>query len=119
MEATLLANQAEVSGDASTARKFGSINSWIASNDVFGAGGASGGLGNTARTDGTQAALTEANLKTVIKNVWNAGGNPSVIMVGPFNKQKISGFTDQLDSMHLKIKLYTLQLMYILQTLVT
>jgi hypothetical protein len=93
MEATLLANQAEVVGDNATARKFGSINSWIASNDVFGAGGASGGAGNTARTDGTQAALTEANLKTVIKNVWNAGGNPSVIMVGPFNKQKISGFT--------------------------
>jgi len=93
MEATLLANQAEAAGDASTARTFGSINSWIASNDVFGAGGASGGLGNTARTDGTQRALTEADLKTVIKNVWNAGGNPSVIMVGPFNKQKISGFT--------------------------
>jgi hypothetical protein len=93
MEATLLANQAEVSGDFETARKFGSINSWIASNDVFGAGGASGAAGNTARTDGTQRALTEADLKTVIKNVWNAGGNPSVIMVGPFNKQKISGFT--------------------------
>jgi hypothetical protein len=93
MEATLLANQAEAAGDASTARTFGSINSWIASNDVFASDGASGGLGNTARTDGTQEALTEANLKTVIKNVWNAGGNPSVIMVGPFNKQKISGFT--------------------------
>lgn len=93
MEATLLANQAEAAGSASAARTFGSINSWIATNDNFGAGGASGGLGNTARTDGTQRALTEANLKSVIKDVWNAGGNPSVVMVGPFNKQKISGFT--------------------------
>ena len=93
MEATLLANQAEAAGNASTARTFGSINSWIATNDNFGTGGASGGLGNTARTDGTQRALTEANLKSVIKDVWNAGGNPSVVMVGPFNKQKISGFT--------------------------
>jgi len=93
MEATLLANQAEVAGNSSTARKFGSINSWIASNDVFASDGASGGAGNTARTDGTARALTEADLKTVIKNVWNAGGNPSVVMVGPFNKQKISGFT--------------------------
>ena len=93
MAATLLANQAEVPGSASAARKFGSINSWIATNDVFASDGASGGAGNTARTDGTQEALTEANLKTVIKNVWNSGGNPSVIMVGPFNKQKISGFT--------------------------
>ena len=45
--------------------------------------------GNTARTDGTQRALTEASLKTVIKSVWNEGGNPIMIMVGPFNKQKI------------------------------
>jgi len=93
MEATLLGNQAEVAGNASTARKFGSINAWIASNDSFASDGGSGGVGNTARTDGTQRALTEAELKTVIKNVWNAGGNPSIIMVGPFNKQKISGFT--------------------------
>jgi len=93
MEATLLANQAEVVGDSSTARKFGSINAWIASNDEFGSNGASGGAGNTARTDGTQRALTEDFLKTAIKNIWNAGGNPSVIMVGPFNKQKVSGFT--------------------------
>jgi hypothetical protein len=46
-----------------------------------------------ARTDGTQRALTEDQLKSIIKGTWNAGGSPSVIMVGPFNKQKISGFT--------------------------
>ena len=93
MEATITGNQAEVTGDASTARKLGSLGAWVASNDVFGAGGASGSVGNTARTDGTQRVFTEAALKTVIKNVWNAGGDPSMIMVGPFNKQKLSGFT--------------------------
>ena len=93
MEATITGNQAEVAGDASTARKLGSLGAWVASNDDFGAGGASGSVGNTARTDGTQRAFTEASLKTVIKNVWNAGGDPSMIMVGPFNKQKLSGFT--------------------------
>ena len=49
--------------------------------------------GSDARNDGTQRALTESMLKEVIKGTWNSGGNPSVIMVGPFNKQKISGFT--------------------------
>ena len=93
MEATITGNQAEVTGDASTARKLGSLGAWVASNDVFGAGGASGSVGNTARTDGTQRAFTEAQLKSVIKSVWNAGGDPSMIMVGPFNKQKLSGFT--------------------------
>ena len=94
IESTLLTNQARVAGNSSTARKFGSIGSWVATNDDLGASGASPtGDGTDARTDGTQRALTEASLKSVIKNVWNAGGNPSVIMVGPFNKQKISGFT--------------------------
>ena len=93
MEATITGNQAEVTGDASTARKLGSLGAWVASNDVFGTGGASGSAGNTARTDGTQRVFTEAQLKSVIKSVWNAGGDPSMIMVGPFNKQKLSGFT--------------------------
>ena len=72
MEATVTGNIAEVTGGSSTARKMGTLGSWIETNDVFGAGGASGTAGNTARTD---------------------GGEPSMIMVGPFNKQKLSGFT--------------------------
>lgn len=95
IEATLLSNQAKVAGDATTARKFGSISSWIATNDNFAGDGSSPSPvdGSDARGDGTQRALTEDQLKSVIKGTWNAGGSPSVIMVGPFNKQKISGFT--------------------------
>ena len=95
MEATITGNQAEVTGNSSTARKLGSLGAWVATNDDLSSAGspASGGLGNTARTDGTQRAFTEASLKSVIKSVWNAGGDPSMIMVGPFNKQKLSGFT--------------------------
>ena len=95
MEATITGNQAEVTGNASTARKLGSLGAWVATNDDLSSAGspASGGAGNTARTDGTQRVFTEASLKSVIKSVWNAGGDPSMIMVGPFNKQKLSGFT--------------------------
>ena len=93
MEATVTGNIQEVTGGSGTARKMGTLGSWIETNDVFGAGGASGTAGNTARTDGTQRAFTEAQLKSVIKSVWNEGGEPSMIMVGPFNKQKLSGFT--------------------------
>jgi hypothetical protein len=32
-------------------------------------------------------------LKEVIRECFVAGGNPDTIMVGPFNKQAISGFT--------------------------
>ena len=96
IESTLLTNQARVAGDSSTARKFGSIGAWIATNDNFNTSDGTSPTANNgsdARNDGTQRAMTEDMLKDVIKNVWNAGGNPSVVMVGPFNKQKISGFT--------------------------
>ena len=93
LESSLTSNNAEVTGGSGTARQLGGLGSWVATNDVFGSGGASGGLGNTARTNGTQRAFTEAQLKSVIKSVWNSGGNPQIIMVGPFNKQKLSGFT--------------------------
>ena len=93
-ESSLCANNAEVTGAAGTAREMGGIGAWVITNDVFGSGGASGaGIGNTARTDGTQRVFTETQLKSVIKSVWNSGGNPQIIMVGPFNKQKLSGFT--------------------------
>ena len=95
IESTLLTNQVRAAGNSSTARTFGSIGAWIATNDNFAADGSSPTAADAsdARNDGTQRALTEAMLKDVIKGTWNSGGNPSVIMVGPFNKQKISGFT--------------------------
>ena len=93
MEAQITTNNAEVTGSATAAREMGSLGAWVATNDVMGTSGTSGSVGNTARTDGTQRAFTEDLLKSVIKSVWNAGGNPTMIMVGPFNKQKLSGFT--------------------------
>jgi len=95
IEATLLTNQARAAGNATTARTFASIGAWIATNDSLGASGTSptAADGSDARNDGTQRALTEDLLKGVIKGCWNSGGSPSVIMVGPFNKQKISSFT--------------------------
>ena len=94
MEATITGNIAEVTGGSSTARKMGTLGSWVTTNDDLASDGASGaGAGNAAHTDGTQRAFTESQLKSVIKSVWNAGGDPSMVMVGPFNKQKLSGFT--------------------------
>lgn len=43
--------------------------------------------------DGTQRAFLESQLKEVIRECWTQGGDPSVVMVGPFNKQVLSGFT--------------------------
>ena len=88
-------NIAKVTGSDSTARKTASILSWIKSNTSKGAGGAdpSAADGTGSRTDGTQRAFTEANLKAVLQSVWNSGGKPDTIMLGGFNKQVMSTFT--------------------------
>jgi hypothetical protein len=45
------------------------------------------------RTDGTARAFKESDLKEVIREAWTEGGDPSVIMVGAFNKQALSAFS--------------------------
>lgn len=93
-ETSLLANTAQTAGNDTTARVLGGVSSWIATNDDFGATGASPtGDGTDARTDGTQRAFTEAQLKTVIAAAFDSGGEPDMIMVGSFNKQALSAFS--------------------------
>ena len=96
METSLCANNAKVAGNDSTARETGGVESWIASNDVMSAAGnpaSPTGDGSDARTDGTQRAFTEAQLKAALKLVWDSGGDPTMVQCGSFNKQKLSGFT--------------------------
>jgi hypothetical protein len=91
-------NQARAAGNNSTSRKFGSLTTWIATNDqIIGTGSPAGasptGDGTDARTDaGTQAALTETYLNNAITAAWEQGGSPNMIMVGSFNKKKITAF---------------------------
>ena len=88
-------NVAKVAGSDAVARKTASILSWIKTNTSKGAGGADPAAadGTGTRTDGTQRAFTEANLKTVLQSIWNSGGKPDTIMLGGFNKQVMSTFT--------------------------
>jgi hypothetical protein len=104
MESILVGtNQAKVTGSDATARKTATVLSWIKTNTAKGtAGGAadpSAADGSGTRTDGTQRAFTEAQLKTVLQSVWNAGGKPDTIMVGGFNKQVFSTFTGRATPM--------------------
>lgn len=87
--------QAKVSGNTTTARKLASWESWIKTNTVRGAGGADPATadGTAIPTDGTQAAFTEAMLKSAMKKAYEAGGSPTMLMVGPHVKTVVSGFT--------------------------
>ena len=92
MEEALCQNGDKTTGNATTARVTGGFESWITSNDSRGATGASTG-GGAAPTDGTQRDLTEDLLKDVLQLCFTNGGEPSLAICGPHNKQVISGFT--------------------------
>lgn len=95
MEAILLGNQGQVAGDTTTARKLRSFNAWISGNGSRGAAGADSTAATAAATDGTAGdirTLTEAMLKDAIKDAFDDGGEPTLMLVGSFNKQVTSGF---------------------------
>lgn len=105
IEVALTQNQASAAGASATARTSAGFEAWITTNSIYGgtAGATDGADGGytaagtvTAATDGSSSNLqtfTEAVLKSCIKLCWNAGGQPTTIMVGPFNKQKLSAFS--------------------------
>lgn len=87
-------NNARVAGDDSTARELASVQSWIKTNvDKASDGTNPTGDGTDARTDGTQRAFTEDQLKAVMQSCWEQGGNPTVLMTGGYNRRVASGFT--------------------------
>jgi hypothetical protein len=87
-------NNARVAGNSSTARELASVQAYIKTNYSMGTSGANpAGTGADARTDGTQRAFTEAQLKDVCQQIWVSGGNPTTIMMGAFNRTVFSGFT--------------------------
>jgi Family of unknown function (DUF5309) len=95
-------NQAKAAGDGSAnARKLASILSWVRTNTSRGSGGLDPtvGDGTATRTDGTQRAFTEAQLKAVLQSAWNNGGKPDCIFTGGFNKQAFSTFTGRATPM--------------------
>ena len=92
IELTLLSNQVSAAGNSSTARTLGGLQAWLSTNYDGGTSGVAGASGTTARTDGTDRTFTETILKTVVAEVYTAGGTPKVLMVNPAHKQVVSAF---------------------------
>jgi hypothetical protein len=94
METALTQNTTAIAGNSTTARQLRGLEGWVATNNDLGATGAAPNYNtNTAPTDGTARAFTEAMLKNVIQLAWAQGGNPNVIMLGGTQKQTFSTFT--------------------------
>ncbi len=100
MEKTILGNVAQSAGSASGARLLGSIQTWLLSNYVTEAtagspAGPVGGNGTATRTSagsGNYLAFGEDKLKVCVKSCFENGGNPTILVVPPTQKQVVSGF---------------------------
>ena len=104
IEYQLTSNEAQNGGAAGTARKTGGLSAWIATNWVSGnpSSGtpAAGGSGTSAPTDATAtASITEAMLKEVIKDTYDEGGEPDMIMCKPAIKQAISDLAQSVSEL--------------------
>lgn len=100
MEFALTRNQASSAGGAGTARSLASLESWLATNKTsVGTGtaqttpGFSGGTVAAPTDSSVAGAFTKASLDDVIQQCWTQGGDPKIIMVGPFNRTVVSGFS--------------------------
>jgi hypothetical protein len=97
IEAIITANQGRDAGSSTTARKMGSLLSWIKTNTNKGSGTTAGAdpttIGVSTRTDGTTRTFQESMLKDVVQKVFTSGGTPTLLVVPPALKQVVSGFT--------------------------
>jgi hypothetical protein len=95
-EFTMLNNAVAAAGSTSTARGTASLGAFLKTNIDKASDGTNPSyttLPNSARTDGTVRTFTETILKNVIQKVWTSGGTPKILMCGPVNKQRVSGFS--------------------------
>lgn len=99
VELAALKRKATVAGNSTTASESAGVPAWIRTNVELGATGAAptlsgtnSGTVNSAGTVGTARALSEATLMDCIRNCYEQGGNPDMIMVSPEMKQRMSTF---------------------------
>lgn len=95
-EKALLDNNAAVAGNDTTARETGGLTAWIKTNIDSSNTNSVDPVWSTAptgaRSDGVARAFTETILKDVVAQCWESGAEPSILMVGSFNKQAVSSF---------------------------
>jgi hypothetical protein len=95
-EFSMLNAQVAAAGSTTVARTTASLQAFLKTNVDMQTNGASPSyttLPSSARTDGNVRTFTETILKNVIQQVWTSGGTPKILMVGPVNKQRVSGFS--------------------------
>ena len=98
IEKALFANNKYEAGSASAARELAGLGAYMKSNvsNIGGSGGANptGSVpGNTARTNGTQTAFTQADFDATMQSIWTNGGKASSVYLSAFQMNIALGFT--------------------------
>ena len=94
LEVIMLSNQASLAGNNTTARQSAGARAWIATNDLMGATGASGGF-NTgtgivdAAGPGTQRAFTKALLDAGMSGAYTSGGRVDTVLDEPLRQVRL------------------------------
>ena len=100
-KAALLNGVGAVVGSSGTARVTAGLPGWLYTNQVSTAVTAPSYRGSSTPTGadkvwknfGTPTAFTEAMLQSVMQQAFTSGGEPSMLMVSPYNKTVVSAFT--------------------------
>ena len=97
IELALFANQGNVAGSSTAARKTGGVPSWLITNVNFQSGNSGAnptGDGTDARTDdGTATAFSQAKFDDVMQSIWEEGGKPDTVYLSAFQMNVALGFT--------------------------
>ena len=98
--ACLLNGVGAVVGATNTARVTAGFPCWLKTNETSTnvtapsySGSTPTGAAQVWKAFGTPTAFTEAMLKTTMQECYESGGEPSMLMVGPFNKTAVSAFS--------------------------
>ena len=92
-EAAYISGGATVTGTSGVAAKTRGLYGFTTHADVGATGAAPNPVTNTAPTNGTDRALTEAMFKTGIQTAYQNGGDGSIALVSPAKKVLVSAFT--------------------------
>ena len=101
VETRMCGDFAAALGNSTTASESAGAVAFMSTNASRGAGGANptvtNGVVTAASTQGTLRTFTEAQLKTVMQEAWNEGGQPSMVIMSGALKQTASTFAGIAD----------------------
>jgi len=99
VEKSFWSNKGSEAGGDATARVAAGMEAQFYANYIDGTGGTSAPFGSgvfVAPTDATASntlTFTEARLRSALELAWTDGGDPSVLVMGPYQKSRVAAFS--------------------------